>query len=607
MTGHSVGVGDPTAARRVTPQTLFADVVAALEAAGDRALADRISEAWTKSRSEVPAFLFVGEPGQGKTSLINALLDGAGVATAAAAIPVPVHLRYGERPAGHSHRADGSVRRISYDLRLDADAHGDPEAVGSVTTSLELQLPHDLLRSATLIDTPSVGGLRGNAVTLPDTDVLVLVASSQAPLSAPELRFLAESVAGLENVIFVLSKTDLHPDWTTIARANEELLRTHAPRLASKPMIATSAYLRSAATAARDRGDDSTAELLEAESGIATLRDVIVRHAASASDVRTANRLRMLSDAVAVTRTPLQNALDQSKQPSEAVRQRETVLQEQLGALQRFKPRWSRVIFDLFGDAERDLLWQVEQMDRENRARVEQAIVAEKMSEASLQVMIETRVAESAARLSAAWADAFSAAKRSVEEHGVRLTSSLMDIEVPAGQRLPGPTGGSSASDGQALSTITMGYLGFGMGSTALGAVLGLAGVALPPLGVAGGALVGGAMIIMRRGQARRQQEKGDLRARAGRMLDLARSYMSMSVRRAVAASRGAVMDEVQDALASSEARVAAEIKELRALAQSDDSERRAARRDAELRMQHLDRLSHDCDRLLELIRARIE
>jgi GTPase SAR1 family protein len=243
-------------------------VETAIEAAAayDRAdLARRLEAAAARLRDPSYRVMVVGEYKQGKSSLVNAMLNAPvcpvddDIATA-----VPTVVRHATEPWGRvTYRREpgepGSIAEVPIDrLATLVTDPGEPDLVLA-----EIGLPRRLLEGGlTLIDTPGVGGL-GSAHTaatvaaLPEADALVFVSDASQEYTRAEIEFLELAREACGEIVFVLAKTDLYPEWRRIKDIDER----HLDRLGiDAELIPTSATLRLAALRADDRA-------LNAESG----------------------------------------------------------------------------------------------------------------------------------------------------------------------------------------------------------------------------------------------------------------------------------------------------------------------------------------------------
>ena len=249
-------------------------------------LADRVDRATARSADRDLTVLVVGEFKQGKSTLVNALLNATvcGVADDVSTI-VPTIVRHGDEPSATVvYRASGDgdarveerretvpIERVGQ-LATDQGNPGNREGIRSV----EVVLPRKLLQTGlVLVDTPGVGGLdstHGAATSsaLGMAEVVVFVSDASAPLSASELDFLRTARSRCPEVVLVMTKTDIFPSWRKVRQANLDYLAQSGVSLQILPV---SSLLRQRATA------ESSTELNE-ESGYPALL-TFLRDAAS--------------------------------------------------------------------------------------------------------------------------------------------------------------------------------------------------------------------------------------------------------------------------------------------------------------------------------------
>lgn len=202
-------------------------------------LATRLHQ--TRDRLADPSVrvLIVGEFKQGKSQLVNALVNATvcpvddDVATA-----VPTLVRHGDettvtlvRESGGGGSATSERTPIAVErLAEHVSEAGNPGNAARLTRA-EVTLPRKLLASGlVLVDTPGVGGLgsaHGAATmsSLPAADAVVLVSDASQEYSAPELDFLGAAMKLCPNVGCVVTKTDLYPHWRRIVELDGEHLR----------------------------------------------------------------------------------------------------------------------------------------------------------------------------------------------------------------------------------------------------------------------------------------------------------------------------------------------------------------------------------------------
>ncbi|WP_433797030.1 dynamin family protein [Actinoplanes sp. CA-252034] len=234
-----------------------------------------------------PGVVVVGETKRGKSSLVNALLGVPGLSPVDAAVTTAAYLSFvpGDTFTARAWLPGGDQIDID-DLSSWARGH-------QRTRKIEVTHPAPLLQYLTLLDTPGAGGLDPVHATIALDAVrrataLLFVADASAPLSQPELDFLAAATERVDAVVFALTKIDAYPQWRTIAEDNRSLLQAHAPRFAGAPWFPVSARLAEAALTA----DAATRDTLAAESKVPALQHALVELAGRGHQLRLANVLR---------------------------------------------------------------------------------------------------------------------------------------------------------------------------------------------------------------------------------------------------------------------------------------------------------------------------
>lgn len=271
-------MSEPTAQ---SPRQRADQILSAARDAADRCSRDdlvaRIDDASQRLGSPDVTILVIGEFKQGKSSLVNALINAPicavddDVTTA-----VPTIIRYAETSEAFI-TCDGDPEpddEITYNIDVkDVGAYVSAGVLadsGRRIRSVEIGLPRKLLGlGLRLVDTPGVGGLdsaHGQATlgALAMADAVIFVTDCSQELTASELEFLQRAEQRCPAVLCAMPKIDFYPRWETILDRNREhLLRADL----DVDIYPISSELRLKSTAANDKQ-------LNAESGFPQL----VRH-----------------------------------------------------------------------------------------------------------------------------------------------------------------------------------------------------------------------------------------------------------------------------------------------------------------------------------------
>ncbi|HVK22467.1 MAG TPA: dynamin family protein [Actinokineospora sp.] len=222
-----------------------------------------------------------GGPGQGKSQLVNALINapvcavGDDVTTV-----VPAVVRHADAPTaavvtGQARPAlGGAVERAAAPVES-VSAHANRLAlVRDDVQHCEIGLPRTLLGAGlVLIDAPAVGDARdartGRAMSvLAEADAVLLVSDATAVLTALELDLLSQIHRLCPTVLVVVTKTDMVPGWRQVAEADRRAL---AEAGLPTTVVPVSSALRLAAARTEDHG-------LNAESGFTDLITHLRQH-----------------------------------------------------------------------------------------------------------------------------------------------------------------------------------------------------------------------------------------------------------------------------------------------------------------------------------------
>jgi hypothetical protein len=283
--------------------------------------------------------LVAGEPKQGKSQLVNALVNAPVCAVGDdLTTTVPAVVGYAAAPS--------AVLVTSAPVEVDE--------VSSASVHAQIGIPRELLRSGlVLIDTPPIGGPDQVPVwsALAQADAVLLASDASGPLSPGEVEFLRFASRSCPNVILAVTKTDICPQWKEIAELDRELL---AAAGVPARLVAVSAALRLRAASAGDAG-------LNAESGFPDLvrflaADVLAkgtRWAPRAAAAMVGGALEELAAPLRAERSTVDSdyALGADWELREA--------QRRFDELRRHSARWQNTladeIADLVSDIEYDL------------------------------------------------------------------------------------------------------------------------------------------------------------------------------------------------------------------------------------------------------------
>ena len=253
----------------------LAAVIEIAERSGRADLAARLRSSRDRIRRTGVTVAVVGEFKQGKSSLVNAIVN----ADICPADPVdatvtPIFCAHGDTLTVTVTGRDGGATSGDLDrLRLAGSEEGNPANHLGVRR-IDVTLPRRVLASGlTVVDTPGVGGLESaagalNLAALDDADGALFVSDCGEELTAPEIAYLAAAFRRCPAVVCVMTKVDLFAAATAVAGANRRHL--DAAGLADVELVMVSSALHVTALARSDPA-------LEQESGFAQLFDVLHR------------------------------------------------------------------------------------------------------------------------------------------------------------------------------------------------------------------------------------------------------------------------------------------------------------------------------------------
>ena len=228
-------------------------------------LGDRLQRALDSIADPSVNVVVVGEFKQGKSSLINALLNAKvcavddDIATA-----VPTVVRHGDeqrawsltRPMGSPADTESTKQAIPFtDVPAFETESGDIHNE-MIVTGVEIEIPRRILDNGlVLIDTPGVGGLGSAHSTaalgaLSVANAVIFISDASQEYTRAEIDFLHQALELCPHVICVMTKIDFYPDWRRVREINQgHLQRTGF----TVPILPVSSMLRLEAARLKDR------------------------------------------------------------------------------------------------------------------------------------------------------------------------------------------------------------------------------------------------------------------------------------------------------------------------------------------------------------------
>jgi GTPase Era involved in 16S rRNA processing len=480
----------------------------------------------TRSRLADPnvRVLIVGEFKQGKSQLVNALVNAPvcpvddDIATA-----VPTVVKYAEAAGVTLVRESQSdsgeplpAQRTEVPIEQLAQYVSEAGNPGNrhQLSYAEVGLPRRLLESGlVLVDTPGVGGLGSShgAATmgaLPRADAVLLVSDAAQEYTAPELEFLAAARQLCPNVACVITKTDLYPHWRRIVELDQGHLRVvgESPRV-----FPVSSTLRLHALRTEDT------PLME-ESGYVELIHYLQRDVVGHAD--DLDRRSVSQDVLAVSQqlaASMQSELIAQEDPEKAAALIEQLKEAKQKAddLRQRSARWQQTlndgVQDLTSDIEYDLRDRLRSVSREAEHVIDQSDPKDTWDQFT--TWFEQQVSQSVTQNFVWTIQRTQYLATQVAEHFSENGSGQLP-ELNYGQKdfqselahLEKPELEVVGIGSKLFTGVRGGYSGFVMGGMAMG----LAGISmLNPLSVGAGLLFGGKTLHddLKRNKQRRQAD----------------------------------------------------------------------------------------------------
>jgi gas vesicle protein len=618
---------DPPGSLRGEASQLVDLGLQATEAYGRDDLAPRLRAARERLTDPALRVLVVGEFKQGKSSLVNAVLNADvcpvddDVATS-----VPTLVAYADEPiatAWHEPDTEGAeptpepvaVERLAEHV----SEAGNPDNERRLRL-VEVGLPRQLLRRGlALVDTPGVGGLGSThgAVTvaaLPSAEAVLLVTDASQELTAPELRFLRQARELCPTVTVVLSKTDLYPEWRKVAALDRAHLDGHG--FDDIAILPVSSSLRRFALRARDAA-------INEESGfdrlVGYLRDDVLG-AGERLSARTAANAVLQTTGRLTTQLASERAALVDPDAARDLRAELEEAQSRADRLRSESARWQTTlndgVADLNADIDHDLRGRTRRVIEEAEERIDDGDPADWWEE--LETWLAQRVAEEvvdnytlltrrAEELAHTVAEHFAAAEEEVEV-GVGVEAPLemlADLGTPHAELPDVPRtvrGKVAGSASRGLTAIRGSYGGYMMVNM-VGGMIGL-GAMSPAL--LGATLLMGGKTLRDEKQRQLAQRRQQTRAAVRRYVDEVSFQIGKDSRDALRRVQRQLRDGFAERAEQVQRGVAERLEAAQRAAQASEEERLQRLRDVEAELDRVDALAQRALRLAPDLAPRV-
>ncbi|WP_153035089.1 dynamin family protein [Amycolatopsis sp. YIM 10] len=357
---------------------LMDDTIRACAAHGTPDLLRRLRERRAQLIDPKLRILVIGETGQGKSQLVNALVNAPVCATGDdLTTTVPAVVEYAEAPTAavvlNSAARDDRMIESGPSNQLvpaavdsvTADANREAAQPGTEIARAHIGLPRALLATGlVLIDTPPAGDAVRTATALSEilqADAVLMATDATSEFSPSELELLGQVARVCPTVMVALTKIDIVPGWRVVAERNRARL---ARAGVSATVVPVSAALRLAAAKTGDRD-------LNAESGFEELMHRLKHEWLDQADVLHTRSVAALAGMTVDQLVPPLHEEFATTQRGDApeVVARWQAAGRKLEQLQQDSARWQTLlgdeIADLIADLEYDLRDRTRQILRE--------------------------------------------------------------------------------------------------------------------------------------------------------------------------------------------------------------------------------------------------
>lgn len=340
---------------------------------GRRDLVERLRQQRSQLLDPRLWVVVLGEPKQGKSLLINALINAPVCSVGAEPAEIPLVVRYATRPTAelvrtpspgrHGERGPEERTVVPMDQVASCLRATPRRRAAHESLRVEVSVPRALLASGVvLVDTPSVDRVDGagsRAGGLPRGDVVLLVSDATRELSITELNLLLQLRQRYPFVIVALTKIDIVPDWRVVAERNRQQLATAG---IAASLIPVSSVLRLHAARTHDARINEESGFPQLIAGLARFR---ADKAGSLAAVTAGLTARTVIDQLAA---PLRAELADQSDDASGATARLYQAQEAVDELRRTTARWQNTlndeISDLLADIEYDLRERTRQILR---------------------------------------------------------------------------------------------------------------------------------------------------------------------------------------------------------------------------------------------------
>ncbi|MGN9913364.1 dynamin family protein [Phytohabitans sp. LJ34] len=314
--------------------------------------------------------LVVGEPKQGKSQLVNALINapvcpvGDGLTTA-----IPTVVRHAESPSAalvHDGDADERVPMPVADIAARISATTPGRRPGASEVHAEIGVPRGLLASGiVLIDTPGADGddptTGAGIAAVGRADVVVMVTDATRELSVSEVNLLLQIMQSHPRVVVALTKIDISPHWRAVAERNREHLASAGVPATLVPVSAT---LRLQAARTNDKA-------VNAESGFPDLIARLKREQGSKGEVLAPAAVGLMASTV-IEQLAAPLRAEMSTEDSGSLH-RLYEAQRGLDELRRCATRWQNTLSDEMTDLMSDIEYDLRDRTRQIMRKVDEA------------------------------------------------------------------------------------------------------------------------------------------------------------------------------------------------------------------------------------------